>query len=149
MRHSGHLSHTHTHTHTYPQCLTFTLDLLPHSSFGFRHPSCSPLHLKLQSKREGAKMKECYARENAPILYLSVCLTTSERKSEFSWYIMQHFLATKGSILQTCCTCYTIPNRKYPSKLFIQKLTSGVFPLLKQEKMANCFLRANHLKHTP
>lgn len=73
-RHSGHLSHTHTNT--YPQCLTFTLHYLLHSSFGFRRPSCSPLHLKLQSKREGAKMKGCYARKSELILYQSVCLTT-------------------------------------------------------------------------
>jgi len=63
--------HTHAHKH-----LTFTLHHLPHSSFGFRRPSCSSLHLKLQSKREGAKMKECYAWKRALILYQSICLTT-------------------------------------------------------------------------
>lgn len=78
----------HTHTNTYPQCLTFTLHYLPLSSIGFRRPSCSPLHLKLQSKREGAKTKACYAGKSALILYQSVCLTT--------WRpcIMQPYLAT-------------------------------------------------------
>lgn len=100
----------HTHTNTYPQCLTFILHHLPHSSFGFRHPSCSPLHLKLQSKREGAKMKECYGGANAPILYLSVCLTTSKEESAFCLNIVQYCLATKETILQTCCICDTISN---------------------------------------
>jgi len=47
-----------------------------HTHAGFRRPSCSSLHLKLQSKREGAKMKECYAWKRALILYQSICLTT-------------------------------------------------------------------------
>lgn len=38
---------------------------------------------------------------------------------------------------------------KCPLKSLIKMMTSGVFPILKQEKMANCFLRADHLKHTP
>lgn len=135
----------HTHTNTYPQCLTFTLHHLPHSSFGFRRPSCSPLHLKLQSKREGAKkMKECYAGENAKWICISVCL----KKNTICQYIMQH-KQQKGAYYRHAVHAIAFQTHKCPSKSFIRKLTSGVFPLLKQEKMANCFLWTHHLKRTP
>lgn len=106
-RHSGHLSHTHKHL---PTMLNFhftpppTLFLWLQTSQLFS-PSSQTSKQKRRSKNERML---CW--ENAPILYLSVCLITSEGKTAFCRYIMQHCLATKGSILQTCCTCYTISN---------------------------------------
>lgn len=141
-RHSGHLSRTHKHL---PTMLNFhfytTSHTLPLASVV---PAVLLFISNFKAKEKEQKWRNvCWEKCTDP---LSISLFDN-----LTPCIMQRYLATIQK--ETYCrhTVHAIPfqTHKCPSKSLIQMLTSGVFPLLKKEKMANCFLWANHLKHTP